>query len=171
MPLKQILHGGKVIVTNRSTRVNHCYFCKVGWWTFKTTCILHHWAFYHRIVLSFHSSQLSTGLSFIWKPCKDCVVVFSHPSNVCLGTLNNKHFNEFKQSYLVAGTFFRLSMVSFLTRTQVLELGPRDALIMHWWCTDDVLMMRWWCTDDALMMPWGCTDDALMMMMWVSRKS
>ena len=67
------------------------------------------------------------------------------------------------------------------TRTQVLELGPRDgsllrsglvwsslvwsydALMMHWWCTDAALMMHWWCADDALMMHWWCNDDVLMM--------
>ena len=70
------------------------------------------------------------------------------------------------------------------TRTQVLELGPRDGsllcssmiwsnliwsgvvwsgLVMHWWYTDDALMMHWWCADDALMMRWWCPEDALMM--------
>ena len=65
-----------------------------------------------------------------------------------------------------------------ITRTQVLELGPRDGsllwsgliwsvlVMMHWWCTDDALIMCWWCTDDVLMMHWWCTDDALIMHWW-----
>ena len=42
------------------------------------------------------------------------------------------------------------------TRTQVLELGPRDKSLL-WsglvlWCADDALMINWWCTDNMLMM-------------------
>ena len=40
-----------------------------------------------------------------------------------------------------------------ITRTQVLELGPRDWSLpcpgLVWWCADDALMMHWWCADDA----------------------
>ena len=60
-------------------------------------------------------------------------------------------------------------LMALITRTQVLELGPRDGslfwsgLVMRWWCTDDALMMCWWCADDALIMRWLCADDALMM--------
>ena len=57
--------------------------------------------------------------------------------------------------------------ITDLTRTKVLELGPRDWSFLCpglvWWCADDALMMRWWCADDALMMRSWCADDA-----WVS---
>ena len=85
-----------------------------------------------------------------------------------------------------------MNIITFLTSTQVLELGPQDwakncaliiiiwkkwkprmrwysandALMKLWKCAVHLLMMHWWCTYDALMMRWWCTDDALMMHWW-----
>ena len=135
--------------------------------------------------------------SIFFKLASNSAAVSSQQCSVIMATLyfswmGIRNNNFFQDHHKLECVMFKEAISWNVTRTQVLELGPRDwikncalmviiwkkwkprmrwhsandALVMLLKCGIHLLMMHLRCTYDALIMHLWCNDDALMMRWW-----